>query len=77
MAVAVARRPTLWRAAVGATLGVARPGWWRRWPPVPAPDPDWLAFRLECASGQATGPLRAEDVVAWLRWWRELPSWAR
>ena len=35
---AVLARPGLWLTALGQVLRLARPGWWHRWPPVPAPD---------------------------------------
>lgn len=68
---AVAAHPSLWPVAAVTVLRLARRGWWRRWPPVPLPDPDYWRFRLETAYGgrgdQAPGP---DDVVAYLRWCR-------
>jgi hypothetical protein len=50
---------------------LARPGWWRRPPFLPRPDPDYLAFRLETMYGGAgPGPPAGTDVVAYLRWCR-------
>ena len=66
---AVAVRPTLWPAALGAVLRLARPGWWRRWPPIPIPPDDYWRFRLETASG-GEAPPTPDDVVAYLRWCR-------
>ena len=54
--VAVARRPWLWPVAVRQTLRLARPGWWRRWPPLPLPDPSYLRFRLQTAYGDPERP---------------------
>ncbi|HWH34892.1 MAG TPA: hypothetical protein VNT56_06170 [Acidimicrobiales bacterium] len=67
---AVARRPPLWASATRQALRLAPPGWWRRWPPVPVPDPAYLRFRLETAYGDAHGPPEAADVVAYLTWCR-------
>jgi len=64
----------LWGVAVRQCLRLAEPGWWRRWPPVPAPDPDYLAFRFQTAFGdRGAGPAPA-DVVAYLRWCRRFPD---
>lgn len=65
-------RPRLWPTAASRLLVTARPGWWRHWPPLPLPSPAWLAFRLECATGEPDGAVSAADVVAWLEWCREL-----
>ena len=67
---AVVARPHLWPTALRQVLRLAPAGWWRRWPPVPAPDPGYLAFRLETAYGAADRPPTAADLVAWLEWCR-------
>jgi hypothetical protein len=69
-AAAVAVRPRLWGAAAVQVRRLARPGWWRRWPPVPAPDPEWLRFRARTAYGDGSLPPKPADVVAWLEWCR-------
>jgi hypothetical protein len=69
-AAAVARRPWLWGVAVRQALRLARPGWWRRWPPLPVPDPSYLRFRLQTAYGDPDRPPSAPDVVAYLEWCR-------
>lgn len=66
----VLRRPSLWAVAVGQLLRLARPGWWRRAPFLPLPDPAYLAFRLETQYGSAP-EVDPEDVVAYLRWCRD------
>jgi hypothetical protein len=74
-AVAVARRPGLWPTAARQVLVLARPGWWRRWPPVPAPDPAWVRFRLQTAYGDADRSPEPDDLVLYLKWcrgWREV-----
>ena len=69
---ALARTPGLWPTAVRQTLVLAAPGWWRRWPPVPRPDPGYLRFRLQTAYGEGERDPAPEDVVTYLRWVR---SW--
>ncbi|HUA95589.1 MAG TPA: hypothetical protein VMB82_08665 [Acidimicrobiales bacterium] len=69
--VAVALRPWLWPVAVVTVLRLARPRWWRRWPPVPSPDPDYWRFRMETAyGGDGGGRPAPPDVVDYLRWCR-------
>ena len=66
---AVVRRPRLWPTAVIEVAVLARPGWWRRWPPVPRPDEKYLRFRLETAYGEDASP-RVADVLRYLEWCR-------
>ena len=68
---AVAKRPRLWATAVRQVLRLAPPGWWRRWPPVPRPDPGWMAFRMKTAYGDEHRQPEPQDVVAWLEWCRD------
>ena len=72
-AVAVAVRPRLWGVAVVQAFRLAAPGWWRRWPPLPRPDPDYLRFRLQTAYGTREGGPDPADVVAYLEWCRRFP----
>lgn len=67
---AVGHRPSLWLTAAVELAALAPSRWWRRWPPVPAPSPEWLAFRMETAYGDAAARPSPEDVVAWLDWCR-------
>ena len=69
---ALLRRPDLWGAALAQGARLAPPGWWRRWPPLPLPDPAYLRFRLQTAYGDPEQPPAPEDVVAWLEWCRDL-----
>ncbi len=50
-------------------LRLARPGWWRRPPFVPLPDPDYLRFRLETQYGSDRDPVPG-DVITYLHWCR-------
>ena len=73
-ALAVAVRPWLWRVAVTQAWRLAPPGWWRRWPPLPLPDRDYLRFRMQTAYGDPEGGPPADDVVAYLEWCRRFRS---
>jgi len=75
--VVVLARPGLWATAVGQVARLARPGWWHRWPPVPAPDAAYLRFRLQTQYGDADREPLPADVVAYLHWCREFPRVAR
>lgn len=67
---AVACHPELWWVAVVQLLRLARPGWWRRAPFLPLPDPSYLAFRLETQYGPDP-VVDPDDVVTYLRWCRD------
>ncbi len=71
-AVAVARRPSLWGVAVTQVVRLATPGWWRRRPFLPLPDPDYLRFRLQTAYGDGSREPDGPDVVTYLRWCRSV-----
>jgi hypothetical protein len=51
-------------------MRLAADGWWRRWPPLPRPDPAYLRFRLQTFYGDPEHRPGAGDVVAYLRWCR-------
>lgn len=74
---AVARRPHLWGTALRQVLRLARPGWWRRRPHLPLPDPAYLSFRLQTAYGAAERPPDPADVITYLEWCRAWPRVAR
>ena len=65
---AVAARPDLWTTAARQAVRLAPDRWWRRWPPLPMPDEEWLGFRSKTAYGDARRPPDPADVVAWLEW---------
>lgn len=69
-ALAVARRPDLWATAVRQVLVLAPPGWWRRRPFLPVPDPAYLGFRLQTMYGDAGHQPEPGDVVTYLEWCR-------
>jgi hypothetical protein len=70
IAAAVAVRPWLWATAVRQLFVLAAPGWWRRRPFLPLPDPAYLRFRLITQYGDAEHPPAPEDMVDYLRWCR-------
>jgi hypothetical protein len=75
IAVAVARHPDLWVEAARMATAASPPGWWRRRPFVPVPDPEYLRWRTVTAYGGAGElPADLDDVVAFLRWRREQRS---
>jgi hypothetical protein len=78
LVVALARRPWLWPDALVQAARLARPGWWRRWPPVPVPDEAWWRFRMQTAYG-GTGDAvpEADDVVAFIDWCRNMGRWQK
>ena len=69
MNLCVAARPRLWGTAVRAGLRMAAPGWWHRWPPLPAPPEPYLRFRAQTSNGSEEPPSPAE-VVDYLEWCR-------
>ena len=66
---ALLRRPSLWPTAVGQSLRLARPGWWKRPPFLPLPDPGYVRFRMQTAYGSSGSP-DPGDLVAYLDWCR-------
>jgi hypothetical protein len=74
---AVARRPSLWPVAIGQVVVLAAPGWWKRWPPLPLPDPGYLRFRMQTMYGDPNHRADPDDLVAYLRWCRKARRLAR
>ena len=69
---AVLARPGLWTTAAAQVLALAPTGWWRRWPPIPLPDPAYLRFRLVTQYGDPARTPDVDDVLSYLRWCRNL-----
>ena len=67
---AVLVRPALWATALRQVARLAPAGWWRRWPPLPLPDRDYMRFRLVTQYGDSDRPPEPADVVTYLRWCR-------
>jgi hypothetical protein len=75
---AVIVRPWLWITALAQAYRLVPRGWWRTSPFLPVPSRDYMEFRLVTqyggGHGAARGPIRSEDVVAYLRWCRRWSS---
>ena len=65
---AVAVRPRLWGVAMRQAFRLAPTGWWRRWPPLPLPAPEYLRFRMQTAYGDPDAQPSPADLVAYLEW---------
>jgi hypothetical protein len=77
-ALAVLGRPGLWPTAVALAWRLARPGWWRSWPPLPLPPRAYATFRLHTALGDdPDARLDPAEVVAYLEWCRRMKTWQR
>ena len=75
---AVALRPWLWSTALAEAVRLAPPGWWRRWPPLPRPDPSLWRFRMETAYGGSGAAVpETADVVSFLEWCGAMRLWRR
>lgn len=73
LVVAVLRRPQLWVEGGRTLVRLASPGWWRRWPPVPAPNGEYLRFRTVTNRGGAGwGAPEPDELVAYLKWCRSM-----
>lgn len=73
--VALLTHPELWWTAVRSALRLAPPGWWRRSPRLPLPDPSYLRFRYVTAyGGDGDGPPEPSDLIAYLQWCRAWPD---
>jgi hypothetical protein len=70
MALAVAPRPDLWWAALGALRRLAAPGWWAYRPHLPLPDGELWAFRMVTAYGRSDQVPERADVISYLEWCR-------
>jgi hypothetical protein len=73
----LARRPELWRTALAQGRALVAPGWWARWPPVPRPSPDYLAFRAQTMYGDPDAQVSVGDLLDYLEWCRWMRGTAR
>ena len=69
---AVAARPALWPTAVRQARLLARRRWWARWPFLPLPPRDYLAFRMETQYGDPMHVPVPDDVIHYLTWCQQL-----
>jgi len=74
VAIAVGRRPGLWRTALRQMRRTAAPGWYRRAPFLPVPSGDYLRFRLITQYGDPNHRPAPADVVNYLAWCRQWDS---
>jgi hypothetical protein len=73
---AVIRHPRLWLVALVQAIRLARPDWWRRWPPIPGPSDDlWRLRMLTAYGGDGSAPPDPGDVVSYLDWCSASRSW--
>ena len=74
----VGRRPWLWPAALAEARRLARPGWWRRWPPVPVPDDALWRFRMETVYGGSGDAVpNGDDLASFIKWCGTMGRWRR
>ncbi|MHB1536462.1 MAG: hypothetical protein ACYC1D_18005 [Acidimicrobiales bacterium] len=65
-------RPDLWATAAGTAWRLRARGWWRRWPPLPVPDPRYRRFRAETMfGGDGSERLGRPELLEYLGWCRE------
>ena len=64
------RHPVLLIEAVRAAAATAPPGWWRRFPFVPKPEPAYMRWRLQTAYGTSETQVTPRDLLAYLEWRR-------
>jgi hypothetical protein len=69
----VLARPHLW----GSALSLVPDRWWLRWPPLPFPDGDYMAFRAETMFGPGEQGLSDQELIDYLEWCHRLGSPSR
>jgi hypothetical protein len=72
-----ARRPRLWTTALAQWVALTGPRWWARWPPLPQPPRDYMAFRLQAMYGSSGATMDGAELVAYLEWCRRMRALAR
>lgn len=71
-------RPALWPSAAAEAFRLRPDGWWRRWPPLPVPSTELWRFRMVTAyGGDGDAVPGTEDVVAFVRWCRDMRRWRK
>ena len=66
------RHPVLAVEALRVALATTKPGWFRKSPFLPRPEPTYRDWRLTTAYGSRNTQPSASDVVDYLRWRRNL-----
>tara|TARA_B100000131_G_scaffold269558_1_gene268949 strand:- start:352 stop:609 length:258 start_codon:yes stop_codon:yes gene_type:complete len=64
-------RPGLWVTAFRQLLALAESGWWKRFPFLPIPNKELIAFRSKTQYGSVGEEIEAVDVLIWLIWTKE------
>jgi hypothetical protein len=76
MAKYLIKRPGLWPIATSQAVRLAKPNWWRRWPPIPLPSDELWRLRMQTAYGKdGSDEPRPSDLVSYLEWCRAAREW--
>lgn len=65
---AVLARPSLWPATLRAAWRFRSRNWYGRFPFLPLPAPEYLAWRLHTAYGSGERQPEAMEVIRYVRW---------
>ena len=69
-------RPGLWPIAIAQLFRLARPGWWRSWPPLPVPtDALWRLRMVTAYGGDGSSAPSNDDIISYLNWCRGSVRW--
>ena len=68
----VVRHPVLAAEAIRLALATAAPGWMRKMPYLPRPEPHYRDWRLATAYGRSDSLPSPREMVDYLRWRRSL-----
>lgn len=71
VAMAILRRPPLWRAALGVVVRLIPNGWTRR---GPLPPRAYLKYRGQSVYGMPLSDVPAVDVIRYLEWCKAFPG---
>jgi hypothetical protein len=73
---AVVTRPAAWWA-LPRLARLARPGWWRRPPFLPRPDPTLWAWRSQVVYGRTDHLPTREELAGYVDWLGRFGRWVR
>ncbi len=68
----VVRHPRLALEAARLVVAVSPPGWFRKAPFLPRPDPEYRRWRVMTAYGQTDAAMSVEEAKEFLEWRRSL-----
>lgn len=60
----IARHPSLWGAAFHQARVLPSNGWWKAWPPLPAPTETYWHFRMETAFADKEYVPNGEELLS-------------